>query len=357
MKYDIAVVGGGAAGMCAAIYAAKRNKKLKIAVLEALDRVGKKLITTGNGRCNITNKKQSLSKYHGEDLSFAQKVFEKVGLSETVAFFRTIGVEISYLPDGRAYPSGFQASGVVDAMRFALDELGIEVQTETRVEDIVPKKDSVVLKTSKGKLEASAVILAPGLFAGGPKVGSDGSVYKLLKTMGYRTSAPTPGIVQLKTPTDTVRHMKGIHFDCLVTLYNNGRPVRSDYGEVLFTEYGLSGPPVLQLSRAVSRDDKHYEIGLDLASKLEKQELKKLLFNRRRQLDSRASEEFLTGFLNKRVGQVILKLCGVPFGSTVGIISDAQLVNVTKLIKDFRFPVTGTTGMVNAQVTAGGILV
>ena len=356
MKYDIAVVGGGAAGMCAAISAAQQDGELKIVVLEALDRVGKKLITTGNGRCNITNKKQKLSRYHGEDVSFAQKVFEKAGLDETIGFFRSIGVEITFSPDGRAYPSSFQASSVVDAMRFALDEQGIEVLTETRVEGIVPRNESVVLKTTKGKVEASAVILAPGLFAGGPKIGSDGSVYKLLKLMDYKTSMPTPGIVQLKTPTDTVRHMKGIHFDCEVNLFSNGRPIRSVYGEVLFTEYGLSGPPILQVSRAVSRDDNHYEIGLDLMPHQEKQDLKHFLFKRRTQLASRASEEFLTGFLNKRVGQVILKLCGVPFGSTVGIINDAQIVNITKLIKEFRFTVAGTTGMANAQVTAGGIL-
>ncbi|MBR6772241.1 MAG: aminoacetone oxidase family FAD-binding enzyme [Clostridia bacterium] len=357
MRYDIAVVGGGAAGMCAAIFAAQRDRKLKIVVLEALDRVGKKLITTGNGRCNITNRDQRLCRYHGEDVSFAENVFAKVGIEETVRFFSSIGVEISFIEDGRAYPSGFQASGVVDAMRFALEENGIEVQTDTRVENIVPKKDSVVLETSKGRTEASAVILASGLLAGGPKVGSDGSVFCLLKKMGYRSSEPTPGIVQLKTPPEAVRSMKGIHFDCLVSLYNGKKLVRSEFGELLFAEYGLSGPPVLQVSRAVSKEKGKFEVSLDLADGTDRSKLKKLLFRRREQLALRASEEFLTGFLNKRVGQVILKLCGVPFGSVCGKITDGQLEQIAAVIKDFRFPVTGTTGMANAQVSAGGISV
>lgn len=356
MRYDIAVVGGGAAGMCAAIYAAKRNKKLKIAVLEALDRVGKKLITTGNGRCNITNRDQRLCRYHGEDTAFAEKVFAKAGLEETVRFFRSIGVEISFVEDGRAYPSGFQASGVVDAMRFALEEHKIEVLTETRVENVFPKKNVVVLETSKGTVEASSVILASGLLAGGPKIGSDGSVFCLLKKMGYRSSEPTPSIVQLKTPPEAVRSMKGIHFDCLVSLYNGKKLVRSEFGELLFAEYGLSGPPVLQISRAVSKEKGKFEVSLDLMRDIDMQELKKLLFRRREQLSLRASEEFLTGFLNKRVGQVILKLCGVPFGAAVKDITDSQVKAIADTVKNFRFPVTGTTGMANAQVSAGGIL-
>ena len=356
MRYDIAVVGGGAAGMCAAIHAAKQDRKLKIAVIEALDRVGKKLITTGNGRCNITNRDQRICRYHGEDLSFAEKVFEKAGLEQTVEFFRSVGVEISFIEDGRAYPSGFQASGVVDAMRFALEENKIEVLTETRVENIFPKRNGVILETSKGTVEASAVILASGLMAGGAKIGSDGSVFAILKKMGYKYSEPTPSIVQLKTPPEAVRSMKGIHFDCLVSLYNGSRLIRREYGELLFTEYGLSGPPVLQISRAVSREKGKFEVSLDLARDIEKSELKKLLFRRREQLALRTSEEFLTGFLNKRVGQVILKLCGVPFGAAVKDISEDQLIKIADTIKNFRFPVTGTTGMANAQVTAGGIL-
>ena len=357
MRYDIAVVGGGAAGMCAAISAGMGDRKLKIVVLEALDRVGKKLITTGNGRCNITNRDQRLCRYHGEDVGFAEKVFAKRGMEAAVRFFRSIGVEISFIEDGRAYPSGFQASGVVDAMRFALEENGIEVLTEAKVENIIPKKGSVILETAKGPVEASAVILASGLLAGGPKTGSDGSVFGILKKMGYKFSEPSPSIVQLKTPPEAVRPMKGIHFDCLVSLYNGKKPVRREFGELLFTEYGLSGPPVLQVSRAVSKEKGKFEVSLDLACGTEMPELKKLLFRRREQLSLRASEDFLTGFLNKRVGQVILKLCGVSVGSVCGRITDGQLEQIANTIKDFRFPVTGTTGMSNAQVAAGGILV
>ena len=341
--------------MCAAIYAAQKNRKLKIALIEALDRVGKKLITTGNGRCNITNRDIAISRYHGGDTAAAQKILSRFPVEEAVRFFSSIGVEIVFSEDGRAYPSSFQAASVVDALRFSLSEYGIETLTETRVTDIVPTRNGIRLSTSKGNIEASSVILASGLLAGGPKIGSDGSVFNLLSKMGYKSSKLTPSLVQLKTATDFVRHVKGIRFDCLVSLVRDGKKLRSEYGELLFTEYGLSGPPIFQLSREVSRKNGNFEISLDLLPEMGSSDLVELLRQRRQNLRTRTSEEFLTGFLNKRVGQVILKQCGVPSGIPGGDIEDPKLILIARQIKDLRFGVTGTTGMTNCQVTAGGI--
>ncbi|MBE6939030.1 MAG: aminoacetone oxidase family FAD-binding enzyme [Ruminococcaceae bacterium] len=355
MTYDIAIVGGGAAGMCAAVHAAALWPDLKIVLIEALDRVGKKLIVTGNGRCNIVNKRRDSLYYHSDNMHVVNTILQRFDLNVTLDFLSSIGIYVDFLPDGRGYPAGYQASGVVDAFRFALEERGVTVLTSTRVEAIIPR-GVLTLKTTAGQLLAKTVILTPGLTAGGEKLGSDGSVYKLLRGMGYKFSPVTPSLVQLKTEPAAVRSLKGIHVDCVATLYKNGKPGASCADEVLFTEYGLSGPAILQISREVSRSNGRFEVGLDLVPKLEIDALRELLFQRRDTLAKRASEEFLTAFSNKRVGQLILKTAGIPFGIPAGEIQDFQITGVAKLLKDLRFTLTGTTGMTNAQVAAGGIL-
>ncbi len=355
MTYDIVVAGGGAAGLCAAICAKRKSKKCRVAVLEALDRVGKKLITTGNGRCNITNREPALSRYHSEDPEFVKRVLSAYSVSDTLSFFSSAGVEIVFSDDGRAYPASLQASSVVDALRFSADEAGVETHCGCRLTDFVHTSGGFTLTTSLGKVFTKSLILAPGLLSGGAKIGSDGSVFELLKKHGYSAVPPTPSLVQLKTETDITRQLKGIRFDCGAALFENGRPVKSEYGEILFTEYGLSGPPIFQLSRAVSRKKAGFEISLDLLPDVSAARLSELLFKRRKDLSKRLTGEFLTGFLNKRVGQVILRKSGADMNTPVSAISSAALSKTAELIKDFRFRVTGTTGFANSQVSAGGI--
>ncbi len=354
MIYDILVIGGGAAGLTAAITAKRKNKNLNILVCESADRVCKKLITTGNGRCNITNKNADITKYHGENIDFTAKVFEKFFIEDTVEFFSLIGVEIVFEEDGRAYPYSYQASSVVDALRFAADELGIVTKCDCKVLDF-DKRDNFTVKTTFGTYTAKTIIVTGGLFSGGKSVGSDGSVLQILKNKGFKTVKTTPAIVQLKTETDITRQLKGIKVNATTTLRINDKKIREEYGEVLFTDYGLSGPPILQVSREVPRSNGKREIILDFAPEYSFDELLNVLKKRRKNLEKRTNENFLTGFLNKRVGQGIVKNCGIKLNDSISDLTDNDLTNITAAIKKMPFSVTDTTGFNNSQVTAGGV--
>lgn len=354
MLYDIAVVGGGAAGLFAAITAKKLNNKLNIAVFEALDRVGKKLITTGNGQCNITNRYAEPRFYHSETPELLRYPLEAFTVNDTVKAFREIGVEIVFEADGRAYPASYQAGAVVDALRFTCEELGVEVICNAKVSSF-SKKEYFSLKTEQGDFSAKKVILACGLLSGGAKLGSFGDTLRLLKESGYKAAKTTPAIVQLKTDTAVTRSLKGIKFSGEATLLENGKKVSKSSGEILFTDYGLSGPAILAVSREAARRSGKIEVALNILPDFEEEELSELLYSRRESLSARCSENFLTGLINKRLGQALLKGAGIPLNIEVSDITDKQLSDLCRLIKGFTFAVTGNTGFNNSQVTAGGI--
>ncbi len=353
MTYDLVVAGGGAAGLTAAICLKRRRPQSNVLVLEALDRVGKKLITTGNGRCNITNGKANLSHYHGCSPDGVKAIFDRYFVKDTVEFFASLGVEIVFEADGRAYPASYQAGGVVDALRFAAQEAGIEVRCNCRLTDFGPGQE-LKLRTEQGPVLTKCLLLAGGLMSGGPKVGSDGSLLKLLKEKGLRTVRTVPAIVQLKTDTALTRQLKGIKWNADCAICREGKPFRTEFGEVLFTEYGLSGPPILQISRYASEPGR-WEVRLDLFPGRSLKELTEALFDRRRLLAGRAAEHFLSGLIHKRIGLVLIKEQGIPLAAPIGEIGDEQLKRLAKALKSLCFPVTGTTGFANSQVTAGGV--
>ena len=355
MRYDVAIIGGGAAGLCAAIRIKQLKRNASVVLLEQLSRVGKKLITTGNGRCNITNADITLERYHGEAVAFAEKALKRFPNTAAEEFFCGIGINFVYDEVGRAYPYSLQASSVVDMLRFAADEAGVVTLTDTKVTDIKAKKNGFVLECGEQSVECLTVLVASGLYSGGDKLGSDGSVLRIMRDrLGYRTVKATPAIVQLKTAPEAVRSLKGIKVNARVLLEADSKVIRKDRGEVLFCDYGLSGPPIMQLSRAVERDNRKFTVCLDLMPEYNFERLCGLLQARINALNARTLEDFFTGLLNKRVGQYILKSCSFALSDSVGLLSGKEKM-LAAAIKQMRFDIKGTTGFINSQVTAGGL--
>ena len=353
MYFDVAIVGGGAAGLAAAVKLKQLNSNLSVAVLEQNDRVAKKLITTGNGQCNITNRFVNIEKYHGET-EIIKEVFEKYGLEYTLDFFESIGVSITFKEDGRAYPSSYQASSVVDALRFSAEELGINIITDCAVSDI-KSQNKIILNTTKGSINAQNVILAAGLFSA-VKGDNKASVFEMLKSKGFSTQKVTPAIVQIKTQTQVVKQLKGIKVDGAVSLYNKENLIRRESGEILFTDYGISGPPVLQISREAAIKQ-NLTVLIDLLPEYSFENLVVYLQKRRDLLKVRLTENFLNGFVNKRVGQVVLKLAEIDLKKQIVKLTDKEIKEIATLLKRFKLEATGTTGFQNSQVSAGGISV
>lgn len=354
MTTDIIIIGGGAAGLLSAVYLKKQNPKLQIRVLEALPRVGKKLAVTGNGRCNITNKNINLNRYHGNDVTFAEYALNKYDINFTADFFESIGVPFIYEGD-KAYPASLQAGSVVDCLRFAAEENGVIIHTDTKVTNIQILKNQYRVWADKISFVADTVIVATGLYSGGYKCGSDGSMFELLKKSGFKTVNTTPAIVQLKTENDITKQLKGIKVDANVTLKSGEKIIREDFGEVLFCDYGLSGPSVMQISREVPRSKNSMFLSLDIMPEISFEALRMQIKRRVENLKARPLEEFFTGMLQKRVGQVILKQCGLKLSDKAEVLNDKIIERIAKTIKSFDFKVLDTTGFVNSQVTAGGI--
>ncbi len=350
---DLIIIGAGAAGMCAAVYFKKNNPDKSVRIIEALPRVGKKLSVTGNGRCNITNKDINIDRYHGENREFCRYALETYDLKFTEDFFSSIGVDLAFEGD-KGYPASFGASSVVDCLRFALEEMGVLLNLETPVTNIQISGDCYkVICNSIGFL-AKNIIIASGLYSGGERYGCDGSLIKILERAGFKALKATPAIVQVKTETDTVKQLKGIKLNAKATLKCDNGFSRTETGEVLFCDYGLSGPPILQISREISRA-KQSVIFLDLMPEASFDGLVGALLQRRKNLKTRKLEEFFTGMLQKRVGQVLLKAIGCKLSDTADTLSIAKIKELAALIKSWKFAVTGTTGFANSQVSAGGL--
>lgn len=353
MVNDVIIIGGGAAGLCAAVYLKQKMPRLSVRLLESQPRVGKKLALTGNGRCNITNKNISVSNYHGQDSGFAEYALEKYDRFFCESFFESIGVSFAFEGE-KGYPASFQAGSVVDCLRFAAEELGITLNLETKVTNIQVSNGNYKVIADNLSFLGRNVIVAAGLLSGGERLGCDGSLLSILKKAGFKTVETKPAIVQIKTETDIVKQLKGIKTDALVTLKCEGKAIRSEFGETLFCDYGLSGPPVLQVSRGFDTK-KRCEISLDLMNDTDYNTLLSKLENRVKALKNRNLDEFFTGVLNKRLGQVIIKSAGLRLSESVSSLKIQDLKKIASLIKNFVFTVTGTTGYNNSQVTAGGL--
>lgn len=353
MKNDVIIIGGGAAGLCAAVAVKQKNPALSVRLIEALPRVGKKLAATGNGRCNITNKNIIKERYHGKNTDFAVYALSRFRGKKIEEFFHSIGVDFVFEED-KGYPASLQAASVVDCLRFAAEESGVIICTETKVTNI--QLSGGLYKVIAGNLNflTKNVIVAAGLLSGGDRLGSDGQMLALLKKAGFKTVKAYPAIVQLKTEPEIVRQLKGVKVNSLVSLKSDNKLLRQEYGEVLFCDYGLSGPPILQVSGAAVKAQKAV-ISLDLIPEKSLEALTNELCERIKLLKSRSTDEFFTGIINKRLGQVIIKSAGYRLNTPVSSLDNSSAKKIASLIKDFRFNITGNTGFINSQVTSGGL--
>ncbi|MBR3950119.1 MAG: aminoacetone oxidase family FAD-binding enzyme [Oscillospiraceae bacterium] len=348
----IAIIGGGASGMAAALAAAE-NRDVQVILLERQARVGRKLQATGNGRCNLTNLHAAGGGYHGEEAGFAEFALAKFGPEETLAWFRSLGLFTVAEDSGRVYPYSDQANSVVDVLRFALEKPNITVKLGFEVEKVKKMDAGFRVESREEAVVCDRLIVACGGLAG-TKLGGTMSGYKILRSLGHKCTKLRPTLVQLKSGWSAVAALKGVRANCHAAIFRDGALHRESTGEIQFTEYGLSGPVIFEISRDACQGSGQWLCRLDFLPEISGEMLKRELL-RRKQTQLPASE-LLTGILHNRLGRVLTQAAGIGANRFIAELSDGELEQLAALCKGFDVSLTEPMGMDSAQVTAGGIL-
>ena len=348
----VGIVGGGASGMAAALAAAE-DPQVQILLFERQARLGRKLQATGNGRCNLTNLHAQGQGYHGQEPDFAFPALDTFGPQDTLEWFRTMGLFTVAEPSGRVYPYSDQANSVVDVLRFALDRPNIRLLTGLEVSKVRRTADGFSVEAGEEAFTCDRLVIACGGLAG-TKLGGSMSGYKLLSKLGHRTTRLRPALVQLKSSWGGVVGLKGIRTNCHAQIIHDGVVHTESTGELQFTEYGLSGPVIFEISRDACQGAGEWLCHLDFLPQTPQDELLAELI--RRAGTALPVEELLTGILHNRLGRVLTKAAGVHGGQSIRMLSKADLQAVCHAVKCFDVPLTEPMGMDSAQVTAGGVL-
>ena len=339
--------------MMAALTAAE-DQNNHVVLLERQQRVGRKLLATGNGRCNLTNIGATAANYHGEQPAFVRPALRQLPPTETLALFRSFGLLTVTEPSGRVYPLSDSASSVLDVLRFQLMQRSVELRSAAPAREIHREKGGFSLRTAEETLFADKLIVACG-GAAGKKLGGVTDGYELLAPLGHKRTKLYPSLVQLVTEPDYPRALKGVRADASLRLLRGKSCLGEAQGEVQFTERGVSGPASFELSRAVSTGGEGLVLALDFLRDYTETQLRALLIQRRESLPDLDAAELLTGLVHNRLGKMILRYSGVDTKKTVGTMTDRELSHAVDACKNFRLPLRGTEGFDNAQVTAGGL--
>lgn len=363
----VVVVGAGMAGLIGAIYLARNG--VKVTILEANDKIGKKLLMTGNGRCNLTNRRMDASHYHSSSKNLYSDIIGSFSLEDTELFLYDLGIDLVELDEGKMYPMSLQASSVIKSLLFECERLNIHIEYGAKVDAIEFDKNFLIVykrgqKDSNGKVTytTESVRSKYVLIATGGKsyadTGSDGNGFSMGEHFGHHIVRTYPSIVQVKTDSPYNKSLKGFKCDCIGSLYFGKDKLRTEQGEVLWTDYGLSGPVILQLSTMIGsliNENLSLTIGLDLFPKMDFNTLFNTLERRFERFGHLTAEDALNGFLHYRIILPILKSSNIEHNSSASEISKSQLKTLTAQLKNFVQTVTDLYLWNQAQVTKGGI--
>ena len=334
--------------MAAALTAAQNSDHL-VLLFERQARLGRKLQATGNGRCNLSNIHAGVGGYHGQQPDFVKPAMSRFDPEETLQWFRSMGLFTVSEPSGRVYPYSDQANSVVDVLRFALEKPNIRVNTGAEIGKIRKEGNGFSVD---GEYCDRLIVACGGL--AGSKLGGTMSGYQLLRSMGHRMTKLRPALVQLKSSWSAVAALKGVRANCHAAIYHDGSLHSQSTGEIQFTEYGISGPVIFEISRDACQGAGSWVCQLDLLPEISEETLYAEL--RRRTGTALPTQELLTGILHNRLGRVVSKAAGLSLNGAAADLTQQELQAVCTAVKSFEVPLTEPMGMDSAQVTAGGIL-
>lgn len=358
VTYDVAIIGAGASGLACAISAAHKNKALKIVLLENKDRVGKKILATGNGKCNLSNTDTSVERnYHSNDIGAVKKVFDIYDYEDNINFFTKLGLVCRTDNEGRIYPYSQHSSSVLDSLRNECEKLQIETRCSVNITDVKKEQGKFKIITDDTTITSDKLVVTTGGMSYVNKQNFSG--YDILKKFGHSVTELYPSLVALKTQSP-IKSLKGIRFPATVTLYVDNNKVQSEEGEVQFTEQGISGIAVMQLSERISRGmaqrkKEGYTVALDLMPYYTHEAIVEIISKKIASNADTSTLEMLCGIFHKMLSRaIIISALKKDIPDDVSALNSRQIDAIAKCIKNFEFKIIDTMGFANAQVTGGG---
>lgn len=350
----VVIIGGGASGLMAAVSAARQGAK--VTLLEKNKQTGKKILATGNGRCNFTNRDQALSHYRSQNPELAEQVLKAFPMGETVGFFEELGIEVKDR-SGYLYPNSGQAASISEVLRLEAQRLQVKMACNTEALSVEKQGEQFLVKTEGWRYEADAVILSCGSKAA-PETGSTGDGYRFAQALGHSVIKPLPALTGLYASEKDCGKLSGVRMDAGLTLMIEGKKCAEEEGEVQFTSYGLSGIPVFQVSRYAARaleKGQKCEIYLDLWQARVRDQAEAILKQKRKYTGDRGGTDILLGMFPEKLSQVLLERSGISLKKKGRDWTDADYERLSGNIKGLRFTITRCRGYEQAQVCTGGV--
>lgn len=354
--FDVIIVGAGASGLTAGIQAARQGAK--VLVLEHMEKAGKKILATGNGKCNFTNQKQGIAYYRGKNPAFVLPALEQFGVAETLQFFRELGIYARVKRDGYYYPASGQASSVRETLLMECRRLGVEILYEIGIRSIQKEQGIFLFHTKQGVFQGRACILATGGKAS-KKTGSDGSGISYIVGFGHQLTDIVPALVQLQGKQSFLKEVAGIRAEGVVELYIENEKTAEDFGELQLTAFGVSGIPVFQISRYAAYgllQNKQVFVTLNFLPDVSEHQLREILKERFLVYGKgKTAGEALIGLLPDKLNDVLLKESGIVRDKMAEACREKEWNCLAAQIQGLRVDIVGTKGFDGAQVTAGGV--
>lgn len=348
------IIGAGAAGLCAAITSAKSGQS--VTLLEQNNKIGKKILVSGNGKCNIDNKYISPNRFHSQSPDFIEEILEGYGFEAVEKFFTSIGIELIEGKEGKMFPMSLQASSVVELLEYEAKRVGVQIVCDCTVTSINKEADTFTLETSQGIKTGEKLLLASGSPAA-PQLGGSNSGYAFATKMGHTLIPRHPSLVQLCSEETWVKECAGVKVAGLAKLYANGEYITEKKGDLLFTNYGISGLAILDLSREASTRLAGYdycELSLDLMPELSKEKLTNLLLNRIQKESAKPMVLWLQGVMNKKLISIVLAQSKCK-AKTEKELNRKEVGKLVYTIKNLKLSINDTKGFKGAEVATGGI--
>jgi len=346
------VIGGGASGLLASILISRKN--IKVTLLEKSNKIGKKILASGNGKCNIGNINPASSFYHSNNPQFIEKVLKGYGAKEVINIFKTIGIEITEGKDGKLFPISLQASSVLDILEYEAKKLDVKIICNCNIKQILKNNNEFIIKTDDNSIIAKKILLASGSPAS-PQLGGSHSGLNIASSLGHNIITSLPSLVQLSSTEDFLKDISGVKIYSVVKLYANNNYITQKEGDILFTNYGISGLAILDISRDVSLELANYsycELSIDLMPNYTKEILLKMFLSHIN--NNKAIEIWLNGFINKKLIPIILEQSKCKIKESKNL-NRKEIIKIIYSIKNFKLSISETRGFKGAEVAIGGV--